>query len=193
MDGQDIRTLQVLEEFERNDETSQRALAEKLNVSLGLVNSFIKRLTRKGYFKVTNLPANRIKYILTPKGAAEKVKLTYDYVQYSFQYYKKTRTKLHAILNGMEKNNCRQLVFWGATELAEIAYISLQDTSMELLAIVDPDLSKKNFLGRKVHAPVDLDTITFDKILLTSAMPGNEVCRHLEDIGIDCEKLVYII
>lgn len=72
MDHQNFRTLQILEEIENSYGTSQRELAGKLNVSLGLVNSFMKRLAHKGYLKVTTIPKNRVKYILTPKGAAEK-------------------------------------------------------------------------------------------------------------------------
>ena len=77
MDNQDIRTLKLLEEIENGHVPSQRDLAKTLNVSLGLVNSFIKRLAHKGYFKITTIPKNRVKYILTPKGAAEKARLTY--------------------------------------------------------------------------------------------------------------------
>ena len=73
MDQQDIRTLKILEEIEEDQSPSQRAIARKLNISLGLANSFITRLVNKGYFKITNIPANRVKYILTPKGTAEKL------------------------------------------------------------------------------------------------------------------------
>ena len=71
MNPQDIRTLQILEAIESNDAPSQRDLAESLNISLGLINSFVRRLTKKGYFKITHLPRNRVSYILTPKGIAE--------------------------------------------------------------------------------------------------------------------------
>ncbi len=95
MDNQDLRTLKILEEIEKDKDPSQRYLAGKLNISLGLVNSFIKRLAQKGLFKIKNIPKNRVKYILTPKGAAEKTRLTYQYIQYSFQFYKSARQKLH--------------------------------------------------------------------------------------------------
>ena len=61
MDTQDIRTLKILEEIEGNKTPSQRYLSDQLNISLGLVNSFIKRLAQKGYFKVTAIPRNRVK------------------------------------------------------------------------------------------------------------------------------------
>jgi DNA-binding MarR family transcriptional regulator len=72
MDIKEIRTLKILQEFDAKDPPSQRYLSNKLNISLGLVNAFIKRLTQKGYFKLTTIPRNRVKYILTPKGVLEK-------------------------------------------------------------------------------------------------------------------------
>ncbi len=47
MDHQDLRTLKLLEEIDKDETPSQRDLSRKLNISLGLVNSFIKRLGSK--------------------------------------------------------------------------------------------------------------------------------------------------
>ena len=97
MNPQDLRTLHLLEEIERDNSPSQRQLAHRLDVSVGLVNSFVKRLASKGYFKITHIPKNRVKYLLTPKGAAEKTRLTYEYIKYSYGFYRDARKKLHKI------------------------------------------------------------------------------------------------
>jgi len=77
MDPKDIRTLKILEQVDNGKTPSQRDLAGELNISLGLVNSFIKRLVKKGFVKIRTVPKKRLKYILTPHGAAEKSRLTY--------------------------------------------------------------------------------------------------------------------
>ncbi len=51
MDTEDLRILKILEEIDTDHTPSQRELAKKLNISLGLINSFINRLGRKGYFE----------------------------------------------------------------------------------------------------------------------------------------------
>ena len=48
MEPQDFRSLQILEEIDTTHSPSQRYLARKLNISLGLANSFVKRLAKKG-------------------------------------------------------------------------------------------------------------------------------------------------
>ena len=97
MDPKDIRTLKILEKVDNDIVPSQRDLARDLNISLGLVNSFIKRLVKKGYFKARHIPKNRMRYFLTPKGASEKTRLTYEYIQYSYNFYKEARQKLRAL------------------------------------------------------------------------------------------------
>jgi DNA-binding MarR family transcriptional regulator len=83
MDKENIHILRLMGEIERDASPSQRELSSRLNLSLGLVNTFIKRLVSKGYFKVKTMPRNRVKYFLTPKGLARKSRLTVEYLQYS--------------------------------------------------------------------------------------------------------------
>ena len=156
MDPKDIRTLKILEEIDQDQAPSQRDLATTLNVSLGLVNSFIKRLAKKGYFKVTTIPANRGRYILTLKGAAEKTRLTYEYIQQSFHFYKDIRKQLTTIFKQFEKQKIYKIVFFGVSELTEIAYISLQETDIELVGIVDQICAGDHFLGFRVNSPINL-------------------------------------
>ncbi len=176
MDTQELRTLKLFEEIESEQPPSQRDLATSLNVSLGLVNSFMKRLTQKGYFKITNIPKNRVRYILTPKGAAEKTRLTYEYIQYSFQFYKDARHKLRDVVKQFEKQNIKRVVFWGTGELAEIAYISLQETQISLVAIVDERKAGEKFLGWQIVSPSEIGSLKYERILVTSMeLTGNSM------------------
>ena len=185
MDNQDIRTLKILEEIENNHAPSQRDMARKLNVSLGLVNSFIKRLARKGYFKITTIPANRVKYILTPKGVAEKTRLTYEYVTYSLHYYKITRKKLGRIFNDFSEQGMRRIVFFGFDDLAEIAYVALQETSLELVAVVDEKKAGTRLWGCPVIGQNDLASYDFDVLYVTTVgLPVDEAAEMLSETDV---------
>ncbi len=192
MDHRDIRTLQLLEELEKNHSPSQRELSQKLNISLGLVNSFIKRLAKKGYFKITTIPKNRIKYILTPKGAAEKTRLTYEYIKYSFEFYKGTRGKLRKLFYELGQQGAGSIVFYGAGDLAEIAYLSLQETPIHLLAIVDNLKIGKRFIGFTIVAPETLPSLKFDRILITSMGSIDTVLEKILKQGIPRSKVVML-
>jgi len=192
MERKDIRTLKILEEIDNDHTPSQRDLSRKLNISLGLVNSFVKRLANKGYFKINNIPKNRVKYILTPKGAAEKTRLTYQYIQYSFEFYRNARAKLQKLFKNLMAQGVSRVVFYGTGDFAEIAFISLQETSIQMLAIVDDNNIGEKFLGSVVKDPDILFSLYFDRVLITSMISNDKVLEKILEQGIPRSKLVML-
>ena len=77
--------LKIIKHIQSNPEATQRQLSEELGVSVGKVNYCIRALIDKGLVKVTSLKRNTNKlsylYLLTPKGIAEKSKLTVRFLQ----------------------------------------------------------------------------------------------------------------
>ncbi|MCG2814110.1 MAG: winged helix-turn-helix domain-containing protein, partial [Thermodesulfovibrionales bacterium] len=49
-------SLKLLDELTKEPVITQRALADRLGIALGLVNAYVKRLYNKGLIKVKNLP-----------------------------------------------------------------------------------------------------------------------------------------
>jgi len=193
MDTQDIRTLKLLEEIDKDYTQSQRDLSNKLDISLGLVNSFVKRLANKGYFKITMIPKNRVKYILTPKGAMEKTRLTYQYLQYSFELYRGARRNLQQHFNELAAQGVKRVVFYGVSEIAEIAYISLQETAIKMVAIVDEKRVGKMFLGNVVKDPNLLGSLSFDRILITSMKKDSSQLETIIKKGIARSDIVMLV
>jgi DNA-binding MarR family transcriptional regulator len=189
MDVQDLRTLRILEEIEKNQLSSQRELSRKLNVSLGLINLFIKRLASKGYLKISTIPKNRIKYVLTPKGIAEKSKLTAKHLHHSFKFYRDTRSRIRSLLDALSKREVNTIVLFGATELAEMACILLKETRIELIGIVDSNKHGESFCGEAVFHPSTLSDLVFDKVLITILEPGHDWIAYLIQMGVSKEKL----
>jgi DNA-binding MarR family transcriptional regulator len=192
MNPVDMRTLHLLEEIEKNHSPSQRQLARHLDISLGLVNSFIKRLAHKGYFKVTHIPKNRVRYILTPKGAAEKSRLTYEYIKLSYVFFKDARRKMQKLLKDLESQGVKRVIFFGATELAEIAYLALQYTNIELAAVLDDLNVGKRFFDHMVQATGLLDSAIFDRILLTTSEFQDFIPDRLKKFGIAEDRVVML-
>ncbi len=193
MDPKDIRTLKILEKVDNDVFPSQRDLARDLNISLGLVNSFIKRLVKKGYFKARHVPKNRMRYFLTPKGASEKTRLTYEYIQHSYNFYKEARQKLRDLYTGLERRDVSSIVFYGAGDLAEIAYLSLQETNIKLVAVVDDEKKGKRFMRDIVEHPDRLVALTFDKILITSLNSKEFIYQRIAALGLSAESVVQIM
>jgi len=192
MNPEELRTLKFLEELDKQQIQSQRELSQKLNLSLGLVNSFLKRLIQKGYFKAATIPKNRIKYILTPHGVAEKTRLTYEYIQFSLNYYRDTRYKLELLFNDFVTRGSLKIVFWGVSELSEIAYLSLLDMPLKLVAIVDDNNVGQKFFKLEVKSSSELDSLFYNTILITSINNNPNISEILFKKGIPKEKVVKI-
>jgi len=192
MDNQDIRTLKILEEIDNGHVPSQRDLARKLNVSLGLVNSFIKRLAQKGYFKINTIPKNRVRYILTPKGATEKTRLTYEYIQYSFQFYKDSRKKLKRFFKEIEAQSVRRIVFYGVSDFAEISYLSLQETNIILVAMLDHGKVGHRFFNMVVANPDQLYLYDYDRIIITDSQHREKIQNQLIAEGVSRKKILFL-
>src|SRR3954470_12005708 len=126
MDIESHRDLKLLEAVEKDARVTQRTLASKLGIALGLTNIYLKRLVRKGYIKCVNVQSNRISYLITPRGIAEKARLTYEFLDYSLRLYSEVRQHLRQTLHECAASGRRVAIF-GRGEAAEIAYLSLKE------------------------------------------------------------------
>jgi DNA-binding MarR family transcriptional regulator len=187
MDIQSQRDLQLLNEVEQNAAVTQRSLAGKLGVALGLTNLYLKRLARKGYIKITNIPRHRIKYLLTPQGMAEKSRLTYLYMQYSLSYYRDMRQRLKVVLTGLASTGVKRIVIYGTGELAELAYISLREMNLTLVGFVDGN--QGTFLSYPLWPVETLPNWEFDTVLIADLEEAQKIQARLVRVGVPQEKI----
>lgn len=167
-DSPDEISLRLLDEFSREPEISQRALAGRLGIALGLVNSYIKRLYKKGYIKIKTLPKNRIKYIITPQGFSEKARLTCDYMKYSIKYFREIRANIERTYNVMISEGIENILLWGDGEIAELCYISTRGLPLKIIGIVSQNRAEDGFFGQPVYTVNDIDGLQYDAVLVSS-------------------------
>ena len=184
------RDLQLLREIEANEIVTQRSLAKRLGIALGLTNLYVKRLVRKGYIKVVNIQKNRIRYLITPQGIAEKSRLTYEYMQYSLQLYRQACTVLRARFRALADQGQKRIVFYGVGEAAELAYLCVREMDLDLVGVVDPEPSGRRLLDHTVLDPSVLLGLEYDCIVITNFADGEVERRRLEELGVPGEAVV---
>ena len=90
--------FEVLRRIQKKPNSSQRELAEELGFSLGKLNYCLKALQQKGLVKIRNFQKNPNKinyiYVLTPKGLAEKTKLTVNFMKRKMKEYEELKQEL---------------------------------------------------------------------------------------------------
>lgn len=187
---EDYRSLLLLDEISKNNEVTQRDLSKKLGIALGLINSYIKNLASKGYITISAIPRKRYKYYLTPKGFIEKTRMTYQHLQNFTNLYRNARYDFQILFNKLHRENVRRVVFCGSDEVAEIAYITIQEFGIELLAVVDAERENESFLGKKILPIGDLRTINYDRVIVTGFLKEKELCRELLKAGVPLGKIL---
>ena len=150
----------ILKHLENGNRVTQRDLSRQLGIALGLTNLLIRRLAKKGWIRISRVQPNCILYLITPAGISAKAQLTRDYVRESVRFYRQTRdrigeqlSELSAALSASEAHP--PVVFYGTCEVAEIAYLCLQSTTLQLIAVVDANRDRP-FFSIDVHHPSEL-------------------------------------
>ena len=192
MEKQDLHILRLMGEVDRDGNSSQRELSQRLDISVGLVNTFLKRLVNKGYFKVKTMPRNRVKYFLTPEGLARKAKLTAEYLRYSVNFYRDIKDLLLDKYAEMEKNQVKSVLFYGAGEVADIAYLYLQLTTIRLVGIIDESKKGKNFFGHEIAGLEGTGQADWDMILVTRLDHIERTIDMLAEAGVDRNRMATI-
>ena len=91
--------FEVLRKIDKGSEISQRKMAEDLSFSLGKLNYCLKALRSKGLVKLKNFQkkknkASYIQYVITPKGIAERTKLTINFMKRKMKEYDELKKEL---------------------------------------------------------------------------------------------------
>jgi DNA-binding MarR family transcriptional regulator len=156
--------LGLLESVERDGARSQRKLAAELGIALGLVNAYLKRCVTKGLVKIKQIPTRRYAYYLTPKGFAEKSRLTVEYLTVSFEFFRRARGDCANVFSAARQCGWKRIALLGISDLAEIATICAPEADITITAVVDANASKPTFVGIPVltslnHLPADTDGV----------------------------------
>ncbi|MGH7318233.1 MAG: winged helix-turn-helix transcriptional regulator [Candidatus Rokuibacteriota bacterium] len=179
MDPTARRELEILTTLAEGHPVTQRALARRLGIALGLANLYLKRLARKGHIKITTIPPHRIKYLVTPRGLTQKTRLTYEYMRYSLQLYGRARESLRAALTPLAQARGSRIALCGTGEAAELAYLTLKELGMEPTGIFD-GRSGGTFLGMPVRAIQELSREDYDRVVVASF---DNPAQHVEELG----------
>jgi len=131
-------TLGLLQAVHENDSLTQRSAAQDLGIALGLANAYLKRCVKKGLIKVQQVPPNRYAYYLTPKGFAEKSRLTAEYLSYSFSVFRRARADCEALFADCAQRGRRRVALCGVSDVAEIAILCAREFPVEIVGLVDP-------------------------------------------------------
>lgn len=194
MERSDERELEILKAIGEGAPFTQRALAERLGIALGLTNLYLKRLVKKGYIKIAEFshkPAarKRLRYLLTPKGIGAKTRLTYDHVTYALNLYRRTRETLREALSRLPESGMKRIALYGTDEAAELAYLTLKEAGIEPVGVFSSRANAR-FLGFDVRHIRELAADECDAVVVATFDRPEPYLAALAALGVPPSKFL---
>ena len=179
LDAETEITLGLLNAVEDNSSVTQRSVASELGIALGLANAYLKRCINKGFIKVTQAPANRYAYYLTPQGFAEKSRLTARYLSISFNFFREARRECSDMIETCHSNGWRNIAFCGNSDLVEIAMLCANDFPITLVGVIGSHHTAENNSANLQMFP-DIDSAApLDAVIITDLDTPQETFDRL--------------
>ena len=182
-------TLELLQAIDQQDDISQRFLAQKMGVALGLANSYLKRCVKKGLIKMKTAPANRYFYYLTPQGFSEKARLTGEFLSTSLALFRQSGDVYQQVFADCLMQGRSKVLFVGISDLTEIAYMRSLQCEIEVVGVLQPGAEKSSFFDLAVAENI-ADFKPWDVAVMTSMEQTSELLTELRNEVAEAQILV---
>ena len=182
----DIRELAILEKLENNGHLTQRDLSKEVGIALGLVNHLLKKMVKKGWIKIKNIDAKKIRYLITPEGAREKSGLLYKRVESTIHFYLDAKRVIKEKVEHLKGDGVKSVSIYGINHISEVLFIVLKELGLELGYVVDDNKKGEEWFGYTI---VNMDEFLASGagILIHASFDKNEInsfCIEQEDVKV---------
>ena len=184
------RDLRLLEAVEERSTITQRSLAARLGIALGLANLYVKRLVNEGYIKRVIVHPRRVAYRLTARGAHRKARLVLDFMRHSLGIYRDVRRHLR---RGLENRvGIRQRVaLYGTGDAAALTFLMLREIGIEPVGVFD-GAGAREFLAIPVRPITEHAEVAYDVLVVAMLEGTKPVVADLVAVGVARNKLLIL-
>jgi len=181
----------LLSEVLRTPDTTQRNLASRLGISLGLTNLLLRNVARKGYVRVARAKWRRRLYALTPKGIVQKVLLTVTYVGRFLDHYQKVRLILREELELVALHAESRVAIYGTGDFAELVYLGIKEFGIEEVDVFGPKgVAGSRFLGILVQDATTLKPEHYDRVVVAELKGTRKISSEILALGVAPDHLL---
>ena len=185
------REFELLTEVDGTPDVTQRQLARRVGMALGLTNVLLRNMAQKGYVRVSHASWKRRLYTLTPEGLSHRIRLMVGYIQRVLDHYRRVRQTLREQLEPLALNRESRIAVYGTGEFAELVYLGLRELGIEEIDFFDSKKADRHrFLGMPVRDVASLETEYYDRIVVASLGASDAFHECLRERGATPEQVV---
>jgi hypothetical protein len=189
----------VLQAIASGQRVTQRSLSSELGVAVGLTNLLMRRLVVKGYVKVAGMGTRHVRYLMTAAGWEALADATRQSLENTLHLYTQTREQIRGSLSAisercvMDAAGQKRVVFYGAGDVAEIAFVSLQSTDLILVGVVD-DSRTGRFFNVPISPPEQLSadvigSVPYCHVVVTSLRHVDAIRARIDGRGVPSDRV----
>jgi DNA-binding MarR family transcriptional regulator len=138
----------IYDSLEQEISLRQRDLAQVAGTSLGMTNSILKRLAKKGWITIKKLNSRNIQYAITLDGLNEIVHRSYRYFKRTIKNVVFYKDRIDEAVAGAKKKSLTAVLLIGASDLEFIVEHSCQYYGLSFFKAADLSTALKT-LGDK--------------------------------------------
>lgn len=191
----DLKEFLLLQHIERKPDTTHKEIAKAIDAAPSMVNVYIDNFEGKGYLIRDYQSAKIVYYNITKEGIKRKNYLAITYLHELLELYRLAEENIVKFLKRLENKGYRNILFYGAGEVAEtILRIAKGRSSklLKILAIIDDKITKKDksLLGCKIISRDEIKDYKHDGIVITSYTFEEDIRKKLEEIRYPMDKVI---
>jgi DNA-binding MarR family transcriptional regulator len=170
------RDLIILEEIEKDPETTQASLAARMGIAVGTVNWHLKRLIAKGFVKVRRLQRRKLRYMITPEGFSHRLKLTMAYVERTMALYRESRERAIQLITRAKQEGHGVVSIQGDGDIADVVRLTCIEQGMKVVEQSSQDgLCSLVIEGRQIRLRMPEVDRTLPDGAISAAEPGASI------------------
>jgi DNA-binding MarR family transcriptional regulator len=197
MDAHAYYSYKLLEHLEETPNLTNRIASAKLGVSVKLTHAVMRKLLKKGWIHATKRDGRSFFYFLTPKGIAEKARLTYEFLEFTKQFYQQARRRSSEVCQQLALSGVRHVALLGSGDLAEITYLGISEHHLRLMSVFDIDSAGSSFMGAPVQSVDSLPARgkgRFERLLVALYDPREPMLQRYLPKGVEPdERFVWVM
>ena len=95
-------------------------------------------------------------------------------------------------MDHLEEEGNSKVVLFGSGEAAEIAYLSMLESELELIAVVEGQAKEGKFFGFRVQGLEELKGLDYHRLIVAVAGQQEEIEAKLQQAGVEAERVCWL-
>ncbi len=174
----------ILDEVHRGSNISQRVIADRLGVAVSAVNRHLHDMIEAGYLEVANRNVRPFAYKLTISGKQYRQLLSHEHYSWVLGNLRAVERRISSALRELKRGGVTRVVFYGAGEVMEAAHRLAKVVGLEVLGVVDDDVSKHGSMkvGLVVRPPSAISQLELDAVVITTLRHAREIRAKIDPL-----------